>query len=146
MPRRSEAAPWWEAACELIVRQGLTLRQAALEQKVFLSAEQAEEISRQKAFQQVLWQAKQKYYRELGHDPTWSRKTAVGQIRFLVGKLAEEGAWEKAAEALVKACRVEGWLTPEQSVNVFASLSDKELKSIKGELEAIVLKGKKAVN
>lgn len=76
-----------------------------------------------------------RYYAEVGQDPEWRRKTAIGMLLSCVQRLIEDGAHDKAAEVILKAARVEGWLDSETQVNVFANLSQKDLDAVREKLK-----------
>lgn len=112
---------------ELVAREGITLREAATRLGVALTTESAANLWRTKGFQRILRTERNRYYAEVGQDPEWRRKTAIGMLLSCVQRLIEDGAHDKAAEVILKAARVEGWLGAETQVSVFAGLSQKDL-------------------
>jgi len=127
---------WYQAVAERIAREGMTPREAAAAEYVQLSTQELENTVRSKSFQRVLWQARQRFYRELANDPERSKNTLIGLMLLSLDRLADEGAWDKVADAALKLARVEGWLSGETNVNVFGSLSARELADIKASVKA----------
>lgn len=135
--RPKNAAVWYEKAAELMVRQGLHLRQAALEVGTAITQEETLRIGRTKEFQKVLWAERRKYYQELADNPERTKITALGRLELIIERLLEEGEWEKAAEVQLKSAKIAGWVGPEGNVTVFAGLSDKELQEVKRRVQEI---------
>lgn len=118
-----------------MAREGITLREAATRQKVALSTEEAANLFRTKGFQRLLRSERNRYYAEVGQDIEWRRKTAIGMLLHCAKSLIENGEFDKAAEVILKASRVEGWLGAETSVNVFAGLSQKEIDQLRSKIK-----------
>lgn len=126
---------WYEKAAEMVVRQGLSLRQAAAELGVAITSEEAEAISKRKVFQRVLWTKRNEYFNEIANEPGRTKSSALGLLVFLAQKLIEEGNYDKAAEVIYKLMRAEGWVGNENAVNVFANVSVEEIAAAKKRLE-----------
>lgn len=120
---------------ELIAREGITLREAATRLKFAITSEEAGNLFRTKGFQRLLRAERNRYFAEVGQDIEWRRKTAIGMMLHCVQQLIEHGEFDKAAEVILKAARVEGWLGAETSVNVFAGLTQKELDSLQSKIK-----------
>lgn len=114
-----------------MARSGCSLSQAATELGVALSHEEAGKILRRPTFQSMLWEARHRYFSQLGGDPNFSKDTAIGQMLDQARKLDEEGLHDKAAEVLFKIAKMNNWVGPESQVNVFGELSDADLKAIR---------------
>lgn len=114
-----------------MARESISIREAATRLKIPIGNEEAANTFRTKGFQRLLRNARQQFYMEIANDPTWSRRTAVGKMLYLIDRLMDAGENDKAVEALLKVARVEGWLSNENTVNVFNSLTDKELEDLK---------------
>ena len=130
MPAIAEQ-PWWQPVAELCAREGLSVREAATRLRIEIDNEAAANTFRTKGFQKILRNERQRFYMEIAADPTWSRKTAVGKMLYLVDRLMDAGEHDKALEGLLKVARVEGWLSGETQVTVFNQLTDKEIAEIK---------------
>jgi hypothetical protein len=114
-----------------MAREGITLREAATRLKVPIGSEEAANLFRTKGFQRLLRSERNRYYLEVGQDVEWRRKTAIGMLLHCVQQLISNGEFDKAAEVILKASRVEGWLGAETQVSVFNSLSQKDLETIR---------------
>ena len=114
-----------------MAREGITLREAATRLKVPIQTEDAANLFRTKQFQRLLRAERNRYYLEVGQDIEWRRKTAIGMLLTCVNQLMTNGEYDKAAEVILKASRVEGWLGAETAVNVFAGLSQKDLDTLR---------------
>ena len=129
---------WYQPAAELMARQGLTLAEAATRLKVPLNTEEARNTFRTKTFQRLLRAERLRYYGEVGRDPDWSKKTAIGQLLHCIQELMTEGEFDKAAEVILKAAKIEGWLGNEGTqVTVFGSLSQRELDEARQKLRKL---------
>lgn len=120
----------------MMVRQDVGLRQAAHELGFELSVAEEEAIRRRKSFQRLLWLERFRYYDEVAKSPERNRSSMVGQLMLCAQKLMLEGAFDKAAEVLYKAARLEGWIGGEGNVNVFADLTAKDIQSIREKLKS----------
>src|SRR5690242_1202712 len=114
-----------------MVRQGITLRQAAADLGQMLTVEEAEDAFRRRSFTRLLWAARNRWFAEIAEDPERSKAAKIGQLEILAKKLEDEGAHDKAAEVIFKIAKIEGWLTPDSTVNVFGSLSAKEFAEVR---------------
>lgn len=135
MPLISEAS-WFQPAAELVAREGLTLAEAATRLKEPMTREDAARVFRSKHFQALLRAERLRFYAEVGRNPEWSRKTAIGQLLVCIQELMSAGEFANAAEVILKATKVEGWLGNETAVTVFNGLSQQQLEQIRGRLKA----------
>jgi hypothetical protein len=72
----------------------------------------------------------------MGRDPDWNKKTAVGTLLFLAEELRNAGDFDKAAEVILKAAKIEGWLSNEVAqISVFGNLSQRELDDARRRLK-----------
>jgi len=118
-----------------MAREGVTLREAATRLKVPIGTEDAANLFRTKGFQRLLRAERNRYYLEVGQDIEWRRKTAIGMLLNCANQLMTNGEFDKAAEVILKASRVEGWLGAETAVNVFAGLSQKDLDTLRTKIK-----------
>jgi hypothetical protein len=80
MPRKPEPLePWMLEAINLMLRQNLSLRQAAQQLGVDITPQQADNIAGRVRFMDALEEARLKYYAEIGSNPRLTRDTIVGQ-------------------------------------------------------------------
>ena len=122
---------WMQPVAEMMSREGVTLREAATRLKVPIGSEEAANLFRTKGFQRLLRAERNRYYLEVGQDVEWRRKTAIGMLLHCVNQLIQNAEFDKAAEVILKASRVEGWLGAETQVSVFNSLSQKDLDTVR---------------
>jgi hypothetical protein len=133
MPKIDELE-WQQPAAELIAREGLTLAEALTRLHIPVGKEEASKLFRSKHFQSLLRSERLRFYAEVGRNPEWSRKTAIGQLLTCIQNLMDEGEFDKAAEVILKATKVEGWLGNETQVTVFNGLSAADLERIRTKL------------
>jgi hypothetical protein len=126
---------WMQPAAELIAREGLTLAEAATRLKQPITREDASKLFRTKGFQALLRAERLRFYAEVGRNPEWSRKTAIGQLLVCIQELMSAGEFDKAAEVILKATKVEGWLGNESTVTVFNGLSQQQLEQIRARIK-----------
>lgn len=119
----------------MIVRDGVSLRQAATILQLPLTTQDCRNIERRKSYQKLLWAARHRYYAEIASDPQRTKVATIGNLQLLAQRLMDEGQYEKTAEVLFKLAKMEGWVGPESNVNVFGSLSHKDLQNIREELK-----------
>jgi len=142
MARPSKGAEtWYEKAADIMVRESKPLRQAATELGLDLTNEEIVNIERRKSFQQTLWAARSKFYNDLAHNPDRSKSTTIGTMLFLAQRLIEEKQYDKAAEVLFKAAKVEGHVGSESTTNIF-NLTPQELEDVRKKLTTVVQGGK----
>ena len=83
-------------AIQLIVRQILSLRQAAQQLGQEITPQQADNIQGRRRFQDALEEARLAYYAEVGGNPRLTKDAVVGQLFVLAQRLADgmRRAWE----------------------------------------------------
>src|SRR5260370_11836712 len=131
MARPFEMEDWYIEAIGLMVRNGLSLKQAAIELEKPITSEQAEVILRRRSFNKVVWEERNRYFASLGNDPNFKKESVIGKLLVLAQKLEDEGKADKAADSLFKAAKIAGFVGPESTVSVFGELSAKDLDSIR---------------
>jgi len=138
MPRKpGPLEPWMLEAINLIVRRILTLRQAAQQLGVDITPQQADNISGRIRFQDALEEARLAYYAEVGSNPRLTKEVITGQLYKLAERLAADREDYKAADAVLKPAKVQGWINGEGSAQpVLANLSQADIDRIRGELKA----------
>lgn len=129
LPKKLE--DWILEAVNLMARSGCSLAQAATEMGVSISLDQVNAILRRPTFQRLFWEARHRYFSELGGDLNFKKDTAIGKMLDLSRKLEECGEFDKASEVLFKISKMTGWVGPESTVNVFGELSDSDLRAIR---------------
>lgn len=134
MPTSPEQS-WFARAAEKMVREEKTLYLVAQELELQLTTRECENIARTKAFQKVLWEARNVYHKELANDPSRNKNSLVGTMLMAANKLMEEGKYDKAAEVLFKLARIEGYVGAESQVTVIGSLSQAEIDKAKEEIK-----------
>ena len=131
IPRAPKIDDWMFEAVKVMARTGCSLHQAAMEQGQKVTQEDCALILRRETFNQLLWEARHRYFNELGRDPNFTKDTAIGKLLALAQKLEEEGEHDKSAEVLFKIAKMTGWVGPESQVSVFGELSQRDLDAIR---------------
>lgn len=118
-----------------MARTGCGLIEAAglLDQPV--ESEQCAAIVRRKSFNRLLWEARHRFFNSLANDPNFKKDTVIGRLLSLSQRLEDQGEYDKAAEAILKAAKVAGFVGPESTVSVFGELSQADLDSIRRKVE-----------
>lgn len=110
MPRKPDALePWMFEAIALMVRQNLTLRQAAQQLGQEVTPQQADNILGRTRFQDSLEEARLKYYAEIGSNPRLTKDALIGKVYLLSERLASDREDAKASEALFRLAKIRGW-------------------------------------
>ncbi len=131
MARPIKLQDWELAAAALMARSGCSLKQAAVELGQEVTSEECRALFNRPSFQKELWTAKHKFNIDMARDPDFNQDSVVGKMLILATKLEEEGANDKAAEVLLKLCKIKGWTGPENAVNIFGELTQKDLDAIR---------------
>ena len=137
MPRKpNPLEPWMSDAIKLMVRQNLSLRQAAHQLGQEITPQQADNIAGRIRFQDALEEARLTYYAEIGSNPRLTKDAVVGQIFKLAGRLAADREDYKAADALLKLAKIQGWISGEGADKpVVANLTQADIDDLRAELK-----------
>jgi hypothetical protein len=125
---------WHLEAADLMARTGSSLNQAVTQMGRIVSLDECNAILRRATFQRVLWEARHRFFSELGSNPNYKKETAIGKLLALAEKLETEGKFDAAAEVVFKIAKMNGWTGPESTVNVFGDLSQKDIDNIRKKL------------
>ncbi len=125
-------------AIQLIVRQILSLRQAAQQLGQEITPQQADNIQGRRRFQDALEEARLAYYAEVGGNPRLTKDAVVGQLFVLAQRLAADREDAKAADALLKLAKVQNWTSGEDYKDkpVYANLTQADIDRLKAEIKA----------
>jgi len=140
--RPEKLESWVLEAVELMARNGVTLTEAAAELEQNVTSHECENIARRKSFNKALWLARHRYANELATDPNFKKETIIGKLIALAQRLEDQGDYDKAAEATLKAAKVAGFVGPESTVSVFGELSQADLDAIRTKLEGDIGKAR----
>ena len=111
MPRKPEPLePWMHDAIQLMIRENLSLCQAAQQLGVEISPQHASNITSRIRFQEALDEARLEYFTEIGSNPRLTKEAIVGQLYLLACRMADDREDAKAADALLKLSKIQGWL------------------------------------
>lgn len=103
--------PWFGMVADLMVSEDLTFGEAVIQAGIEgYSALQLANFQRRKAFQEVLRDARNRFYTDLAQDPIRSKDVLIGQMVLCVTRLIAQEKWEAALEGGLKLARVQGWL------------------------------------
>lgn len=127
--------PWQTEAIQLMVRSGLSLRQATNDLNIAVTSVDLENIQRRRSFQDQLRNERKRYYQELGSDPGVTKAALIGRLLILADKLYEQGDFDKSGEVLFKVAKIRGDVGADAAVNVFGNLSAKDYDQIRRSLE-----------
>jgi hypothetical protein len=130
-----EEKPWWAPAAELMAREGLTLAESVTRLGVAINTIEARNTFRSAQFQRLLLTTRNRHFREVGTNAEWSKKTAVGQLLECAAALFARGEFDKCAEVILKATKIEGWVGEAGNVNVFAGMTGRDLDQIRAKLQ-----------
>lgn len=135
MARPEKITNWEIEAVELMARTGLSLTQAVAEMGLDITSEECDNVLRRKSFNKLLWEHRHRYFNQLANDPNFKKDTIIGKLVSLAQKLEDRGDYDKAAEAILKAAKVAGFVGPESTVSVFGELSQADLDAIRRKVE-----------
>lgn len=129
---------WFVQAAEVMVRSQCNLKQAASEIGHPLDPDEAEKVQRRRDFQDILRIEKNKFFAGVANDPSRSKSSAIGKMEVLIDCLMREGEYDKAAAAIEKLGKLEGWTGSDSNVNIFAGLTARDIAEAKSRLTGIV--------
>lgn len=139
LPERS--SEWWfEKAADAIIREGKTLFLFSNENDLGLTSRECENTLRTKAFQEVLRQRRNLYYKEIAMDSSLSRAAVKGQLVLAINKLLEKEQFDKAANAIMQLAKLEGWTSDGTNVNIFEGLTQKDLANLREKFQKTSVK------
>jgi hypothetical protein len=144
MANVKQAEDWHQKVAEKMVREDKTLYAAAMELNIPITSREAENLTRTKTFQRVLWQERHKLQKEIALDPERNKQSLIGQMAMIAQKLIEQDKFDKAAEVLFKLARIEGHVGPETQVTVLEKFTQSELDAAREKLGK--LKNEQTVN
>jgi len=111
MPRKPEPLePWMLEAINLMVRQNLTLRQAASQLRVDITPQEAEQHPGAHPLSGCPRGSPPHLLANVGSNPRLTREVVEGQLYKLVERLANDREDYKAADALLKLSKIKGWV------------------------------------
>jgi hypothetical protein len=131
MSRPNKIEEWLLEAIQLMVQDGLSLKQAAMELEKEVSSKECEVILRRPSFIRLLWEARYRYFNQVASDPNFKKESTIGKLLNLAEKLEAEGKHRDAADAVFKAAKIAGFVGVETQVSVFGELSAKDLEAIR---------------
>src|SRR5256885_17176406 len=97
---------WHLEAADLMARTGCSLSNAVTQLGLIKSVDECNALLRRATFQRVLWEARHRYFSELGSNPNYKKETAIGKMLSLAEKLEVEGKFDSAAEAVIKVAKM----------------------------------------
>ena len=118
-----------------MARTGLSFIEAAGSLGQAITSDECDVISRRKSFNRLLWETRHRYFNSLSNSPDFKKDTVIGKLIVLAQKLEDQGDYDKAGEALLKAAKVAGFVGPESTVSVFGELSQADLDAIRKKVE-----------
>jgi hypothetical protein len=137
MPRKPDPLePWMLDAIQLMIRENLSLRQAAAQLGIEITPQQADNISGRIRFKDALDEARLAYFTEIGSNPRLTKDAVVGQLYQLATRLAADREDFKAADALLKLAKIQGWMgyEPDPLQKAFAALTQEDIDQLRGEI------------
>lgn len=146
MARPEKITNWEIEAVELMARTGLSLTQAVAEMGLDITSEECDRTLRRKSFNKLLWEHRHRYFNQLANDPSFKKDTIIGKLVSLAQRLEDNGDYDKAAEAILKAAKVAGFVGPESTVSVFGELSQSDLDAIRRKVEEGAISAKARPN
>lgn len=139
MPRKPAIeASWYGRVAAKMVEEGKSFAQAMTEENVNLTTIEAEQWQKRASFQRCLRQARHRFHSQIARDPERGKTTTIGQLQLCADKLMAEGEFDKAAEVLLKICKIEGWVGPD-NVQVFGNLTQAQIDAARDALKQKLL-------
>jgi hypothetical protein len=123
-------------AIQLMIRENLSLRQAASQLGIEITPQQADNIAGRIRFKDALDDARLAYFTEIGSNPRLTKEAVVGQLYQLATRLAADREDFKAADALLKLAKIQGWMgyEPDSLHKALTALTQEDIDQLKGEI------------
>lgn len=122
-----------------MVREDISLFGATQQLELGIRNIECENIVRTKRFQEILREERNKHYKELADDPSRTKRAAVGRLVFIIEQMILREQFDKAAEAIMKLAKMEGWTDDKANINVFNDLSAKDLEALRSKFKGVIL-------
>jgi hypothetical protein len=119
---------WYKKVADTIAREGVSMRVALAKHAIPLDTEEATKVFNSKAFQKVLWHARNEWYTEVASDPARTKLSLLGMMTLACQHLFSEGNFKDALEGGLKIAKIEGWASGETNTFVFGNVSAKEIE------------------
>ena len=123
-----------------MAREGKGLKEVLTDLGIPLTSAECALVMRRKSFQSLLRTSRNRLAQETASDPGHNKVSLVGKLLILADKLILEGQFDKASEVLFKIGRLENWVGEGGQVNIFGSLTQKDIDEMKAKLEGRELK------
>jgi hypothetical protein len=117
-----------------MARTSCSLKQASGDVGHPLDPDEAERTFRRRDFQDILRSEKNKFFAGIANDPTRSKSVAIGKMEMLIDRLIVAGEYEKAANAIDKLGKLEGWVGADSNVNIFSGLTARDIAEARARL------------
>src|SRR5271155_4728305 len=98
MSRPLKLENWEIEVAEYMARTGSTVAEAATACGKQISSKDLDTLLRRKSFQDLLAEAKNRFFIQLATSPTWKKDTAIGILIADSDKLRAMGSYDKASE------------------------------------------------
>jgi hypothetical protein len=125
---------WYEKAADRMAKTGRTLFQACVDLNIMITSAEADAHFHSDSFQKVLRTTRARIYGEIANDPGHTKRTLLGKLLLSAERLMAQGKEDKAAEVLHKIAKIEGWEKSDNTLTVFADLTQRDLDEIKKKL------------
>lgn len=125
---------WFVQVAEEMVRNDISLKQAAMDLEIQLDPDEVARIERRKEFQEILRSEQNKYFAAVANDPTRTKSVVLGKMVVQAELLHKQGDFDKAAVVLEKVAKIEGWTGADQNVNIFAGLTARDIAEAKARI------------
>lgn len=126
---------WWNKAAELMVRQNLRFLHATTVLGIEGGTDELKRVEASQEFQNLLWNERHKYYKEIAQDPNFTKDSLVGQMLTIIFAQMEENKWKDAGESILKLAKIQGYVGETGTVNIFGNLSEAQLKELEKDLD-----------
>ena len=114
-----------------MARSGCGLKQATLDIEREMTIEECQAVERRSEFQEVLREEEDKYRVGIADRPSRSKSVAIGILVDSIEKLHKQGDYDKAAAAIEKLAKLEGWIGNDSNVNIMLGVTAKDIEAQK---------------
>ena len=124
--------PWWREAARMMLEESVNLETAAASLGIpDITPQVAQNIKRRKAWRDLLSKESMLFFTGKAQPSAHSKSILIGKMLMDAELLRGQGRIKDAADVLFQVAKMEGWVGPETTTNIFQTLSGDNLAKLK---------------
>ena len=127
MPKPKTSETWYSDAIRLMIEERLDFATAASFCGENLSPEDAANHQRRDAFKAIHVKISREYYENKSTPAQHSKSRLIGEMRDITQRLLLTNRLKEAADVITQTAKIEGFIGPESTTNIFSNLTGDDL-------------------